>query len=213
MTPALRVAANTGPLRSVKGSPPVTASHGYIAGSVTMRATTTVAVSLAPRRTPHAIATPGAAKASDMPCTSRDASAPCTTVPGARTSPASRGRNKARKPQRLTTQGTATSAVGSLTLASLRKGPPEHGYGVRGETKEDGCALGNERARPLVVTDDLQHFVRAARCVLDFLAEKCARHDGRGQQVRMCSFIAAPHDFDGFGPDDDLNRVTGCEIP
>ena len=28
----------------------------------------------------------------------------------------------------------------------------------------------------------------------------------------MCFFIAAAHDFDGFGADNDLHRVTRCEI-
>src|SRR6202040_2581278 len=117
-------------------------SHGYLAGSVTMRATTTVAVSLAPRTIPQAIATPGVAEASDIPCTSRGASVPCTTAADARTSPASRA--KAEKPQRLTAGGTATSAVGSLTIATLRILLREHRYRVHGKAKEDGCTLGNE---------------------------------------------------------------------
>src|ERR1700730_4622836 len=113
MTPELCVAVSKGPVRGVKGSPPVTASHGYVAGSVTMRATTTVAVSLAPRTTPQAIATPGAAKASDMAWTSPGVYAPCPAAPEARTSPTSR--SAALKPQRLPTEGMVTSAIGLLT--------------------------------------------------------------------------------------------------
>src|SRR5437588_1645660 len=192
MTPALRVAASNGPVRCVKGSPPVTASHGYIAGSVTMRATTTVAVSLAPRTTPQAIATPGAAKASDRPCTSRGASSPSTTAPGAQASPTSTSEaNKTKRPtnKRFFPPGKASSceyrrpresgdaatldqrrwipafagmtkryAVSSIWKSSISK----NGDGVRGKAKQDGCTLRNECAGPLVVTDDLQHFLRAA---------------------------------------------------
>src|SRR5256885_3651073 len=192
MTPALRVAASKGPVRCVKGSLPVTASHGYIAGSVTMRGPTPVAVSLAPRQIPQAIATPGAAKALDIPCSSRGASAPCTAAPGAQASPTStseasktkRPTNKrffrprkvstceCRRPRESGDPATLEQrrwiaafpgmtkqyAVSSIWKSSISK----NGYGVGGKAKEDGCTLRNEGAGPFVVTDDLQHFFRAA---------------------------------------------------
>src|SRR6266404_6892450 len=157
-----------------------------------MRTTTTVADSSAPRTTPQAIATPGAANASAMPCTSRGASAPSTAAPGAQASPKSTSKASKTKrptnkrffrPDKVSTcecrrpresgdpapleQRRWIPAFAGMTkrytLSSIwKRSISKNGDGVRGKTKEDRCTLGHERVGPLVVTDDLQHFSLAA---------------------------------------------------
>jgi hypothetical protein len=60
MLPPIGVAVSNVRLRSLNGSLPTTSTHGNTLTSVTMRTTTVVVASSAPRRTPQASATPGA---------------------------------------------------------------------------------------------------------------------------------------------------------
>ena len=145
-----------------------------------MRTTTVVAASSAPRSTPQASATPGAAYASALPWTSRGASAP--SPPRAHAS----ARNASAREQRaaMAPRSSVAAPASTVTASSARR-------------SDTVAPSGDDLAGPGVVANGLQRRARAVQHVLDLLAEERTRRDGRGQRAGSA---AIADELDGLGP-------------
>ena len=169
MPAAVDVIGRIGRSPFVNGSPPTTASDANMAGSTAIRMTTSVAASVAPRSTPHASATPGAAKMSAEPCSSRGPSA-AAAIGIAPTAQAKHSSSTA-----ILRFGHASALPGGVFR--------QHGHGAFREAHRDVRPFGEDRAGPGVVAHDLQRLAGAAQQVFDLLAEKRPRGHGRLQRA------------------------------